>query len=245
MINKWHYLQNKLNYTKNNVEHMTIIVIEDEKKLARSLKEGLEAEGYKVAIFHDAESAEEKIMSKPHNYSLVLLDMMLPGKNGLDFCTCLRSQNITIPILALTAKGTVEDTIEALDAGVDDYMSKPFSFDELVARTRALRRRPASMHGIQISIGDVKLDSVAHEVYRGKKMVALTMKEFEVLQYLMERVGKAVSREEIFAHLWPNEDISLSNVVDVHIRNLRKKIDDPYSKKIIKTVRGIGYTVKT
>lgn len=223
---------------------MNITIIEDEKKLANSLKEGFQAEGYEVNVFFDAESAEKKLFDKSSDCSLLLLDLMLPGKHGLELCRDLRKKNITVPILALTALDTVEDTVKALDSGVDDFMSKPFSFEELIARVRALNRRSPSMSSVEMVVADVRLDPDSRKVFRGKEFISLTMTEFNILQYLMERGGKVVKREELFDHLWPTEDVGLSNVVDVHIRNLRSKIDDKYSKKIVRTVRGLGYSVQ-
>lgn len=223
---------------------MNITIVEDEKKLAHSLKEGFESEGYGVSVFYDAESAEGKLSDKYSDCSLLLLDLMLPGKGGLELCRDLRSKNVNVPIIALTALNTVEDTIKALDSGVDDFVSKPFSFDELVARVRALHRRSPGIKDVEMTVADVRLDPSSRLVYRGNKAISLTMREFDILQYLMESDGKVVTREELFAHLWPKEDIGFSNVVDVHIRNLRSKIDDKYSKKIVRTVRGFGYSIQ-
>lgn len=223
---------------------MPIAIVEDEKKLAESLKEGLLAEGYAVDVFHDAESVEEKILNHSFEYSMILLDLMLPFKSGLELCRVLRANNINTPILVLTARDSIEDKIVALDSGVDDFVTKPFSFDELLARVRALRRRTKSVKKTVLTIGEVTLDSAGRQVFRKDKNIALTLREFDILQYLMERKGQVVHRDELFSALWDISDVSLSNVVDVHVSNLRKKIDDEFDKKILRTVRGLGYSVQ-
>lgn len=220
---------------------MKIAIIEDEQKLADSLKLGLMGEKYEVDVFYDAESAEQGIKQSPFQYDLLLLDLMLPYKSGLELCKDLRNVNFASPILVLSARDATDDKVKALDCGVDDFMTKPFSFDELLARVRALLRRPSVIHAMPLKVGEVTLDPVARSVLRGEQKILLTMTEFDLLHFLMEREGKVVPREEIFAHLWHTDAAMPGNVVDVHIRNLRKKIDDPYVHKIIQTVRGVGY----
>lgn len=224
---------------------MKLVLVEDERKLARSLKEGLVWEGYEVDAFPDGESMEAALEAHPDAYNLMILDLGLPRKSGLDVCRDVRAKGYTLPILILTARDTVEDKVGALDAGADDFVTKPFSFEELLARVRALLRRVRTNTNRQIVIGNLVIDLDAYVVTRDGVTIALTLKEFELLAYLAERRGQAKSREEIFAHLWQGNDAStFSNVVDVHVRNIRLKLDDDHDHAIIRTVRGVGYAVQ-
>lgn len=220
---------------------MRLAVVEDEQDLASSLKEGLEFEGYPTETFSSAEAFmdEEKEDKKP--VRLLILDLMLPGKNGTEMCTVLRQAGETFPILILTAKDTTEEKIRALNAGADDYLVKPFSFDELVARVRALIRRGEPLGRI-LSLGGVVLDYSTREVTRNGFHIPLTVKEFELLAFLMQNAGKALPRDLISSRVWEGEPPSPTNNIDVHVSKLRKKIDDPYDTKLISTVRGVGYT---
>lgn len=223
---------------------MHIAVVEDERKLAGTLKEGLEAEGYTVETFADGESASLGLSKSP--YDVVLLDLMLPKKNGIEVCRSARSEGIMTPILMLTARDSVDDKVEALDAGADDFVTKPFSFDELLARVRALSRR-ARADTVSASVytaGDLLLDSTTYKVTRAGKRVSLTLKEFELLRYLLEHKGEAKTREDIFKHVWQRDDTDFGNVVDVHVRHVREKIDDQHDTKIIRTIRGVGYAAE-
>ncbi len=224
---------------------MKLVLVEDERKLARSLKEGLIWEGYEVDAFPDGESVEALFESEPNAYDLMILDLGLPQKSGLEVCRDLRKKGHTLPILVLTARDTIEDKVGALDAGADDFVTKPFSFEELLARVRALLRRSRTNTNRQIVIGNLVIDLDAYVVTRDGVTIALTLKEFELLAYLAERRGQAKSREEIFGHLWQGSDASaFSNVVDVHVRNIRLKLDDDHDHAIIRTVRGVGYAVQ-
>lgn len=224
---------------------MKLVLVEDERKLARSLREGLVWEGYEVDAFPNGELVEEAVESNPDAYDLMILDLGLPQKSGLEVCRDLRKKGHTLPILILTARDSIEDKVGALDAGADDFVTKPFSFEELLARVRALLRRARTNTNRQITIGEVMIDLDAYVVTRGGVAVPLTLKEFELLAYLAERRGQAKSREEIFAHLWQGSDASaFSNVVDVHVRNIRLKLDDDHDHAIIRTVRGVGYAVQ-
>lgn len=223
---------------------MALMLVEDERKLARSLKEGLVWEGYDVDAFHEAESAEAAFREHPEKYELAILDIGLPGIDGIQLCRSMRMAGNMIPVLMLTARDTVQDKVEALDSGADDFITKPFSFDELLARLRALLRRARVVETREITIGELVINLDAYTVVRSGGVVPLTLKEFELLAYLAEHRGQAKSREEIFEHLWKGGDTALSNVVDVHVRNIRLKLDDDHDHKIIRTIRGVGYAVQ-
>ncbi len=224
---------------------MAIVLVEDERKLAKSLREGLVWEGYETDAFPDGESAEQALAAASAPYELMILDLGLPGKSGLDVCRDVRAKGNTIPILVLTARDTVDDKVRALDSGADDFVTKPFSFEELLARVRALLRRSRTESVRQIIIGDVVINLDAYSVTRSGAAVSLTLKEFELLAYLAEYRGQAKTREDIFGHLWQGSDnAALSNVVDVHVRNIRHKLQDDHEHAIIRTVRGVGYAVQ-
>ncbi len=223
---------------------MAIAIVEDEQKLAQSLKEGLVWEGYETDTYSDGESLQKYMEHDAASYELLILDLGLPGKSGFDMCQELRAKGSVMPILILTAKDTTEDKVRALDSGADDFMSKPFSYEELLARVRALLRRSRSGNSRQVHIGEVTIDLDAYTVTRAGKSVPVTLKEFELLAYLAEHRGQAKSRDDIFSHLWEHSDSALSNVVDVHVRNIRHKLDDDHEHKIIRTVRGVGYAVQ-
>ena len=223
---------------------MKIIIIEDSKKLADILKKGLENEGYAVDCFYDGLSGEKNLLLHFEDYEIVILDVMLPGKNGLDICKNLRDKNIRIPVLMLTAKDATQDKISGLDSGADDYLIKPFEFDELLARIRALLRRPAFTFPPELKIKDLVLNLSEKKIYRNGKEIILTLKEFRILEYMMRNAGIALSRDNILSSLWDFNFDSFSNVVDVHMKNLRKKIDGNFKEKMIETVHGIGYRMK-
>jgi len=223
---------------------MHIAIIEDERKLAMSLKAGLESEGYTITLFQDGLSAEKELINHFDKYDAAMLDLVLPKQSGFELCRKLRAADINLPILVITARDTTEDKVHALDSGADDLITKPFAFEELLARIRALLRRPHEVLPTSLSVGDLIVNPATYEVKRGKAKIPLTLKEFELLVYLLRNKNKAISREDLFNHIWNFSDGALSNLVDVHIRNLRKKLDDPYTKKYIQTVRGIGYIIK-
>jgi len=223
---------------------MKIIIIEDSKKLADILKKGLENEGYVVDCFYDGLSGEKNLLFHFEDYGIVILDVMLPGKNGLDICKNIRDKNIRIPVLMLTAKDATQDKISGLDSGADDYLIKPFEFDELLARIRALLRRPAFTFPPELKIKDLVLNLSEKKIYRNGKEIILTLKEFRILEYMMRNAGIALSRDHILSSLWDFNFDSFSNVVDVHMKNLRKKIDGNFKEKMIETVHGIGYRIK-
>lgn len=223
---------------------MKILIVEDEEKLAISLQKGLSKNGFSSDYILDGELGERRLSLHRKDYDLVILDLMLPKKNGFEICKTARTNGITLPILILTARDAIDDKILALDSGADDYLVKPFSFDELLARIRALLRRPAENIMPILEIDDLVLDPNSREITRGDKKIDLTLKEYELLYYLMRDPGRVFNREEIFTHLWDFSNNSLSNVIEVHIKNLRKKIDNDNSKKLLETIRGVGYRIR-
>lgn len=224
---------------------MRILILEDDDAIARSLKLLLEHDGHAVDVMMDGASGERRIVTRRNDYDFLILDLMLPGKAGVDICRSLRKAGVAIPILILTGLADTKDKVSALDGGADDYLVKPFSAEELLARIRAIQRRPAESFVEIVRVRDLTLNPATREVWRGERKVELTLKEFELLQYLMRHPDKAVDREEIFAHLWDFSENSLSNVIDAHMKNLRKKIDGSEEEKLFETVRGVGYKIRS
>ncbi|MFA6076519.1 MAG: response regulator transcription factor [Candidatus Paceibacterota bacterium] len=221
---------------------MKILVVEDNKKLAENLKQGLTQEGYAVDVIEDGLVAERRILINRDEYDLVILDRMLPGKDGTSVCASWRENDVIVPVLMLTALDTTDDKVIGLDAGADDYLTKPFAFKELLARIHALLRRPKqSIPSVLIS-GDISVNTTSRIVTLKNKPISLTLKEFMVLEYLMRNQKKVFTRDELYSHAWDFADSSFSNTVDVHIKNLRKKIND--NGKIIQTIRGVGYKME-
>ncbi len=218
---------------------MKILLTEDNEKLAQSVKKGLEQEGYAVDVVGDGLEAEQRIVAHSTEYDLVILDIMLPGKDGVAVCMALRNKNIALPIIMITAKDTTGDKVMGLNAGADDYLVKPFSFDELVARIRALLRRPIEIVPIIIRVGQLELNTNTKTLTIDQKDVSLTLREFAILEYLVRHPNQVITREQLLAHVWDFSFDSLSNVVDVHIKNIRKKII-PYENNL-ETLRGLGY----
>lgn len=223
---------------------MRILVVEDDEKMAQSLKRSLEMEGYAVDWINDGVKAEQRITLYQNEYDLVVLDLMLPSVSGLDICRSIRGKNISVPILILTARDMVEDKVTLLESGADDYLVKPFSLDELVARIKALLRRPTEAIPIVVKIGNLQLDTRTRRVYLGKRQLSLTAKEYALLEYLMRHPDQVLDREQISEHLWGFEFDSFSNVVDVHVKNLRKKLNGRRKQDVIETVRGMGYRLR-
>jgi two-component system OmpR family response regulator len=223
---------------------MRLLVVEDAEKLALSLERGLEAEGYAVDVVFDGETARRRIVARDEAYDLVVLDVMLPVMDGFTVCREVRARGVTVPILLLTARDTTGDKVTGLDSGADDYLVKPFAFEELLARIRTLLRRPAQTLPAQLRVGDVALDPAARRVWRGGEEIELTTREFALLELLMRHAGQVLSRDTILEHVWDESFDSFSNVVDVHVRNLRRKLDREGEPSLIETVRGIGYTVR-
>ncbi len=220
---------------------MKILLIEDEKKVASFIKRGLEEEFFTVDVAYDGEKGE--FMALTSEYDLIILDILLPKKSGLDVLKSLRANKINTPILILTAKGSIEDKIEGLNLGADDYLTKPFVFAELLARVRSLLRRASSEKSNIIRVADLELDVVKHTVKRGDKIIDLTAREFALLEYMIRNKGRVLTRTMIAEHIWDYHFDTGSNIIDVYIRRLRKKIDEGFSKKLIRTIRGVGYTI--
>jgi DNA-binding response OmpR family regulator len=220
-----------------------ILVVEDNKKLAENIKQGLMQEGYAVDILEEGPAAERRIMINRDEYDLVVLDRMLPGKDGVSVCNNWRENDIVIPVLMLTALNTIDDKVVGLDAGADDYLAKPFAFKELLARIHALLRRPKQSSPLILISGNISINTTSRAVTYKNKPISLTLKEFMVLEYLMHNLNKVITRDELYSHAWDFADSSFSNTVDVHIKNLRKKIKD--NGKIIQTIRGVGYKMES
>lgn len=222
---------------------MRLLIVEDEERLAKSLKTALEKEGYVADYVTDGETAQRRIELYHKEYDLVIMDWMLPKVSGVDICKNIRAQNIKIPILLLTARVDITDKVQALDTGADDYLIKPFSFEELVARIRALLRRPAEALPTELKVQNITLNTATRKVTQNNKEITnLTMKEFALLEYLMRHPNQVMSRNQILDHLWGFDFDSFSNVVDVHMKNLRRKVK---LNKILETVRGVGYRLKS
>ena len=223
---------------------MRILVIEDEPKIARAIKQGLELKGYVVDSVYDGDDG--LAYAKDSVYDLIVLDRMLPGsKDGIEICKILREEKNSVPIIMLTARGTLGDKVDGLNAGADDYLVKPFAFDELIARVRALLRRPKQNINNKLDVGPLSLDSLNYTVTRDNKIINLTHKEFMLLEYLMRHPKQVVTKEMIIDHVWNEESDILLNTVEVYIGYLRKKLEDQdqfkNSEPIIKTKRGFGY----
>ncbi len=223
---------------------MRIIVVEDAVKLALALKRGLEGEGYAVDTVHDGLTARKRILARNGQYDLLVLDVMLPGLDGLALCRDLRARGVTTPVLMLTARDTTGDKVAGLDSGADDYLVKPFAFAELLARIRTLLRRPARTLATELRVGDLVLDPAARSVRRGDRQIELTTKEFALLELFMRSPGEVLSRDTILDHAWDEDADAFSNVVDVYLRRLRKKIDRPGEPSLFQTVRGVGYGIR-
>jgi DNA-binding response OmpR family regulator len=216
---------------------MRILVVEDEHKIANSIKKGLEQELFAVDVAYDGEEGYD--LASSEEYDLIILDLMLPRLDGVSICKKLREESIHTPILILTAKGQIGDKVEGLDAGADDYLTKPFSFEELLARIRALIRRPHKTSGEILTVDDLSLNTRTFEVKRNEKMIPLSNKEYSLLEYLMRHPNLILTKDQIIAHVWNYEADILPNTVEVYIGYLRNKI----GKDLIRTVRGFGYKI--
>lgn len=221
---------------------MRILLVEDDKKLAGYLKKGFIEEQYAVDVYHDGISG--LYWANEVEYDLIVLDIMLPGKDGMAVCQEIRKNGKLIPILMLTAKDTVEDKVKGLDLGADDYLAKPFSFEELLARIRALLRRSQHFKTQTLQVADLVLDPVSHKVTRAGKKITLTGKEYALLEYLMRNKGRIVTETNIIDHVWDMQSEPFTNVVSVYIHYLRNKVEKDFQKKLIHTVRTIGYIMK-
>lgn len=218
-------------------------MVEDEHRIANSIKKGLEQERYAVDVAYDGNDGFD--LASTEEYDLIILDLMLPGMDGLEICKELRKKQNHTPILILTAKGQTQDKIEGLNSGADDYLTKPFSFEELLARVRALGRRPKNAIDNVLVVDGLELNMQTFEVFRDKKTLKLSSKEFSFLEFLMRHSGKIVTKEQIIAHVWDYDADVLPNTVEVYVKNLRNKIDLPFKNKksLIQTIRGFGYKI--
>jgi DNA-binding response OmpR family regulator len=220
---------------------MKILLVEDEQKLADALTKGLGLEGYTVDAISDGKKALTRISLNRSDYDLIILDLMLPSMDGFEICKQVREWNIAVPILVLTARAETDMKVKLLSAGADDYLVKPFSFAELVARMRALMRRPVEALPEKLKLGEIELDPGNRKVTQSGKEVPLTLKEFGLLEYFMRHPNQVVNREDLLNHLWDFNYVGFSNVVDVHVKNLRRKLSDGNGHDVLETVRGIGY----
>lgn len=220
---------------------MKVLLVEDEEKLAQALSKGLSLEGYTVDTIPDGKKALSRISLHRSDYDIIILDLMLPSMEGLEVCREVRALNITTPILILTARAETDTKVELLLSGADDYLVKPFSFAELNARLRALLRRPSEALPEALTFSDIELNPSNRKVTRGGKEVPLTLKEFGLLEYFMRHPNQVVNREDLLNHLWDFNYVGFSNVVDVHVKNLRRKLDQEGGASVLETVRGIGY----
>ncbi|MFA7244153.1 MAG: response regulator transcription factor [Patescibacteria group bacterium] len=222
---------------------MRILVIEDDHKIANAIKKGLSQESFAVDVSYDGEDGLGQAATI--EYDLIILDRMLPGVDGINICRALRDKKNNTPILILTAKDKIEDRVEGLNAGADDYLTKPFAFEELLARVRALMRRPQEITPDTLKIEDLTLNTSTFDVLRGEKKILLSNKEFALLEYMMRNPKRILTKDSIIAHVWDYDADILPNTVEVYIGYLRNKIDKPFPKKpeLIQTVRGFGYKI--
>lgn len=222
---------------------MRVLIIEDEPKIAKAIKQGLVLEKFAVDVEHDSDSGLGAALAE--NYDIMIIDRMLPGSmEGLDICREVRAHKINTPILLLTAKDQINDRVSGLNSGADDYLIKPFAFDELLARVRALMRRPAKTQSNILKVGDLSLDTVNFAVKRNGKNIKLSSKEFSLLEYLMRNCGQVLSKDSIISHVWDFDADVLPNTVEVYMGYLRNKVDKPFNKPpLIETLRGFGYRI--
>ena len=221
---------------------MRILVVEDERELADVLKRGLEEHGYAVDLAFDGDDGLALAEMEP--YDLVVLDVMLPGRDGFDVCRRLRAQGRNMPVLMLTARDAVDDRVTGLDSGADDYLTKPFAFQELLARVRALLRRQSVSRDPLLRAGDLEINTVTHEVHRGGRPIELTSKEYAILEYFARSPNRVLTRNQIAEHVWDFDFVAMSNVVDVYVRYLRRKLDDDHEPRLLHTIRGTGYQLR-
>jgi heavy metal response regulator len=221
---------------------MYILVVEDERKVAAFLRKGLQEEGYAVDVAYDGEEA--LLLGRVNQYDLIILDIMLPGKDGIEVLRELRAQRISTPVLMLTARDSLEDKVQGLDSGADDYLTKPFAFAELLARIRALLRRGKPESSVRLTAADLVLDPATREVQRAGEPIELTSREYALLEYLLRNKGRVLTRSMILEHVWGYRFDPGTNIVDVYISYLRNKIDRGFDRKLIHTVRGVGYVLR-
>lgn len=223
---------------------MRVLVIEDEMKMAKALRVGLEADQHDVTVANTGEDGFFRASTE--EYDLLILDLMLPERDGMEILGALRQKGIRVPVLILTSKDTVDDRVHGLDQGADDYLVKPFAFSELLARVRALTRRGKAESGGRLRLADLEMDASGRVALRDGKELALTAREFDLLEYLLRQQGRVVSREMLARDVWRETAryTPLDNVIDVHIAHLRRKLDEPFHKKLLHTVRGVGFVLR-
>jgi len=221
---------------------MRILVVDDDRRLCGIIKRGLLEEGYAVDLAYDGEDGEYQAESD--SYDVIILDIMMPLRDGIEVCRGLRGKRVNTPILILTARDSVDDRVTGLDAGADDYLVKPFAFNELLARIRALLRREGASKSPRIQVGDLVLDTVTRESWRGQRPIELTTKEYTILEYFMRHPNMVITRTMLQEHAWDYDFDSLSNLIDVYIRRLRRKIDNGEPESMFQTVRGAGYRLR-
>jgi two-component system OmpR family response regulator len=221
---------------------MRVLIVEDEKKMAGLLKKGLEEENHSVSLAFDGRTALD--IARPHEFDVIVLDLMLPGIDGFEVARRLRKNRNGTPILMLTARDAVPDVVKGLDVGADDYMTKPFSFEEFLARLRSVSRRGSAPRPTSLQVGDLVLDPASHQVVRGEQEIHLSPTEFRLLEFLMRRAGRVISRSAIVQAVWDFDNEVEENTLDAFIRLLRCKVDRDYEQKLIRTVRGMGYTIR-
>lgn len=235
----------------NTVDHINILIVEDDEKIARVVKLELEYEGYKTDVIYDGLEAWQRIQSSPGKWDLILLDVMLPSLSGMEILRRIRKEKRTIPVIMLTARDTIVDKVTGLDQGADDYVTKPFEIEELLARIRVLIRRHQSASqsddsetSERLALADLTVQVQSREVKREDTFIELTPREFDLLIYLLKNINHVLSREQILEHVWGFDYFGDTNVVDVYIRYLRQKIDKPFDSPLIQTIRGVGYVMK-
>jgi len=220
---------------------MRILLVEDEEKVSRFVARGLTAERFAVDVALDGQSGLD--LATTYQYDLVILDLMLPKLDGSEVLRRIRTQNTHVPVLILTARDTVADKVGTFEAGADDYLTKPFAFAELLVRTKALLRRGPVSRDSVVRVADLELDRLSQQVKRSGERIELTSKEYSLLEYLVSNAGRVLSRTMIIEHVWDQSFDGITNIVDVYVRHLRSKVDDPFEQKLIRTVRGVGYTI--
>lgn len=224
---------------------MHLLIVEDEEALATALKKGLEMKGYAVDWMADSEKAQTRILLYRNDYDLIIMDLMMPGLDGAAITRAVRAEGVSTPIIILTGRGETEYKVDLLNTGADDYIVKPFSFDELLARINTILRRPSAAQPVVLQVGDIEMDTSARVVKAGGESVPLTLKEYALLECFMRRPGEVLTREELFNQVWDFNSLSWSNVLDVHMKNLRKKLEKVKNSVRFETIRGVGYRLAT
>jgi len=242
MLQVYFLLLEGFDYGITSIDSLNLLIAEDEEKRARALKKGLELKGFAVDWLADSEKARNRILLYRNEYDLIILDLMLPGIDGATITESVRKENVTTPIIILTARNETEHKVDLLNKGADDYIVKPFSFEELLARINSVLRRPSVAQPVILKVGDLEMDTSTRVVRKEGEEIPLTLKEFSLLECFMRQPNEVLSREKLFDHVWDFNSLSWSNVLDVHMKNLRKKLNhDRNDSPLFETVRGVGY----